>query len=688
LPDDRFRSLFFEEAREQLQALEAGLMDLEARREDRAHLDRTFRAAHTIKGAAGMVGLAALARFTHAIEAVLDRIRSGSLVPVPEVITILLAAKDHLAAAVEAEGHGQTLDPPGNLVGRLEALASGQAPGAPTASGVEPACYRIRLAPGRDTFRKGINPLGMLDELRELGEAWIRLDIDLVPPLKDLDPQVCDLAWTVDLRTGVVRERLDEVFLFLEGQGQVAIEPLDESRFRQVEYAPPPTPPYQGGEQSLAPPRDKGGVGGVRSAIPSSAPVLDKVGLRGMRPPRPPSSARIRVEAAQLDELVGMAGELAILAETLQGLAALPAAGRWAGSLEALDRLGRRLREATLELRMVPIEELFARFPRLVRDLAEATGKQVELRLEGEETRLDRTIIERLAEPMIHLVRNAIDHGLEAPEERVAAGKPPAGHLTIAASYEGDRVAIRVADDGRGLDRARIARKGMALGLLPPGTAVSEPRVAGLVFEAGFSTRDQAGAISGRGVGLDVVRDAIRALQGSIRLRSDEGRGTTFLIRLPLTLAMIEGLLVEAAGQRFVVPLGQVEECLAAPGADLVTGLGRGAAVIHGEWVPIVSLHDALGTPAAKRPDPRGQEILLTRDADQRVAVAVDRLLGRIQAVIQAPGEALTRLQYYSGATILGDGAVCLILDLPGLVASVRAVPAPEPTSTLLETAP
>jgi two-component system chemotaxis sensor kinase CheA len=636
--------MFFEEAREQLQALEAGLMALEARCDDRAHLDRTFRAAHTIKGAAGMVGLAALAQFTHSVEAVLDRIRAGTLAVVPEVISTLLGAKDHLAAAIEAECAGQALDAPAALAARLEGLASGEAPQPQPiqADEEDERVYRIALTPRHDTFRKGINPLGVLYELRELGEAQVVFHADRVPGLPELDPRDCHLAWTIDLRTTASRARMDEVFLFLEGEGQVAIEPLDASAFGQSPYAPPPTSPDQGG-------------------------------LEGVRTTPSPSPARIRVDSAQLDELVGMAGELAILTDALQGLATLPAASRWTGSLEALDRLGRRLREATLELRMVPIEELFVRFPRLVRDLAEQTGKQVALQIEGADTRLDRTIIERLSEPLIHLVRNAIDHGLESPEERTAAGKPPAGQLIIGAGYEGDRVLIRVVDDGRGLDRERIVRKGTALGLLSPGTPPSDPRVANLVFEAGFSTRDQAGALSGRGVGLDVVRDAIRALQGSVHLQSAEGTGTTFRIRLPLTLAMIEGLLVEAAGGRFVVPLGQVEECLAAPGSDLVTSLGHRAIVVRDDWVPVVALHEILGAAPSDSRDPARQELLLTRDVDQRVAIGVDCLLGRIQALIQPPGEALTRLRFFSGATILGDGAVCLVLDLPALVASIHS---------------
>ena len=639
MANDRFLGLFFEEARELLQGLESGLMDLEARQGDRAHLDRTFRAAHTLKGAAGMVGLAAIARFTHGVEAVLDRLRNGQLAVGPEVISALLASKDFLVLAVESEAEGRPVAPDGALLARLEAVL--QAPAAVEASPPpiavpepepEPELrhYVIRLTPARDVLRRGVNPSGMLDELRDLGVADVRAGWDAVPALEDLDPLDCHLSWTIDLRTGADLARIEEVFLFLGDPGQVAIR-------EAAEEAP---------------------------ATPGPAPAA---GAAIEAPKAPPSPAtRVRVDAGQLDELVGMAGELAVLTDGLQGLADLRGAGPWVGAIEALERVGRRLREATLELRMVPVEELFIRFPRVVRDLADKTGKRVALRVEGEETRLDRAIVERLSEPMIHLIRNAIDHGLESPDERNAAGKPPVGRLTIGAGHEGDRVAIRVSDDGRGLDRARIVRKGVAAGLVPPGTSPDDPKVASLIFEAGFSTRDKAGELSGRGVGLDVVRDAIRALRGTVSLRSNPGLGTTFTIHLPLTLAMIDGLLVEADGGRYVVPMGQVEECIAASEEDEAWMFGHRAAKVRGELVPLVNL-GAEGQSSGRR------ELLLTRFADRRVGVAVDRLLGRVRAVIQPLDEGLVGLRRYSGATILGDGSVCLILDLSTLVAESQA---------------
>ena len=646
MANDRFLSMFLEEARELLQALEAGLMDLEARREDRAHLDRTFRAAHTLKGAAGMVGLSDIAGFTHDVEAILDSIRAGRIVPTPAVISPLLEAKDYLSAAVEAKAQGAESVPPASLVARLAALASGvvpepaiiepepePAPAPPVDAGS--ARYQIAFRPAADVLRKGIEPLGMLDELRELGPCAIAIDLARLPPIEHLDPTDLHLGWTIELETAEDRDRIAEAFLFLGDPSQVEIEPMggDAEPVAAPTPAPAPVP------------------------VPAMAPVP---------PAKHAGPSRVRVEAEQLDLLIGMAGELAVLTDSLQGLNEVEGVGPWAGALESLERVGNRLRDTTLELRMVPVEELFQRFPRVVRDLAERSGKLIGVTIEGEETRLDRTIIERLSDPMVHLIRNAVDHGLETPSERTAKGKPAAGRVRIAAAYEGDRVLIRVEDDGRGLDRKRILKKAIRAGLLPPETPIDDPRVGNVIFEAGFSTRDAVGELSGRGVGLDVVRDAIRGLRGSVALRSVEGRGTTFLIRLPLTLAMIDGLLVESGGGRFVVPMGQVEECVAVSRDDPRWAMNGRALIVRGELVPVVEMAGGFG------PEPERRELLLTRYAEQRVGVGVDRLLGRVQAVTQPLGGGMGDLRRYSGATILGDGSICLILDLATIVSEAH----------------
>ncbi|AMV36443.1 chemotaxis protein CheA [Planctomyces sp. SH-PL62] len=790
--------MFYEEARELLISLEEGLMELERRQGDRAHLDKTFRAAHSVKGAAAMVGLGAIAEFTHGIEAVLERIRTGSLAVDSDIITTLLESRDHLAAMVEGEAGGSPIPGSSHLSQRLTDLLTStrppeppdepppaappthpspspapvpapssagppppskspeprpEAPQPPPATGpptkpdepeppaaesspeskpaakpkrsrrktekpaeaggetkaeakpkapprgkaaerrsmpsASPAApkaaepegepkplYRIRFAPGPDVLKRGVNLLGVFDELRELGELEVLADAEAVPTLDDFDAERCYLSWTCTLRTDVEPERLDDVFLFVAEDGAIGVERrLDDGSFEPVEtpllklprgtpVSSPPTPVARSQPVPAPAPIET-------PAAPASAAAADgaKRPVVATNVPAARAHGRIRVDAQQLDDLVGLAGELAVISDNLQGLREVRSAAPWGATLESLLRVSREIRDTTLDLRMVPVDELFSRFPRFVRDQADRSGKEIELRIFGQETKLDRTIIERLGDPMIHLIRNAVDHALELPEERLAAGKPRVGRITLTAGHEGDRVALKVEDDGRGLDRERIVRKGIDRGLIPPGTSPDDPRVVGLIFEAGFSTRDQVSDMSGRGVGLDVVRDSVRALRGSLGVESTPGKGTSFTFRLPLTLALIDGLLIETGGGRYVVPLAQVEECVALGGVQTALSEDRSCVTVRGELVPTISLRRLFGI---EGPPPVRQELLLTRYAGRRVGVAVDRLSGRVQAVIQSLGEGLHGLGRFSGATILGDGSVSLILDLAALVSESR----------------
>ncbi len=732
-------------------SLEEGLLELERRQGDRAHVDKTFRAAHTLKGAAAMVGLPAIAEFTNGIEAVLDRIRSGSLAVDSDITTTLLEARDHLAAMIEADAADAPIPAPAELNQRLADLlrdgrpsggskpasGAGRAPeSAPPPPPADPPpeepppsppkglarapkaesgaaskskprtskarkkkeaddhgparptkvgghgkpVYRITLAPGPDTLKRGINPLGMLDELRELGPMQVVTDPGAIPLLDELDPERCYLSWQIELETEATRERIDDVFLFMaEGsshsinlvEGAPAAKPAAVVQ-TPVAAAPPPPPVAPAVPRYMKIETDSPMAFLSPRAAPPPIPPAGAVPRGGGTPgPQAPRVApRIRVDASQLDDLVGLAGELAVLSDNLQSLRDIPGAFQWVHTLEALERVSRQVRDTTLDLRMVPVDELFSRFPRVVRDLADRFGKEIELRIAGQDTRLDRTIVEKLSDPMIHLIRNAVDHGLEMPDERVERGKPRKAKISLAAGHEGDRVAIRVEDDGRGLDREAIVRRGIKNGLVAVGTSPDDPRVDNLIFEPGFTTKDKVNELSGRGVGLDVVRDAVRALRGSLAVESTPGKGTAFIFRLPLTLALIDGLLVETGGARYVVPLAQVEECVALNGSRPALSKGRPCVAVRGELVPMVQLRKLFHT-SGEPPD--RQELLLTRHAGQRVGVAVDRLLGRVQAVIQSLGEGLAGLNRFSGATILGDGSVSLILDLAALVTESRA---------------
>jgi two-component system chemotaxis sensor kinase CheA len=548
--------------------------------------------------------------------------------------------------------------------------------------------YEITLTPGPETLRRGVNPLGVLDELRDLGECTITTDPQAVPGIDELDPERCYLSWNVVLRTDADENRLRDVFLFVAEDSLVRVQRrLEDGTAVAVPLEPPPDEvarPARPAEAKTAPPAAvpeiaptslplgpiaaTGPSGTNGSPVPPAAPPGVRAGVHSPAATAFPAArphSRIRVDALQLDDLVGLAGELVVLSDNLQGLREATSITPWLHAIEALERVSREIRDTTLELRMVPVDELFSRFPRVVRDLADRSGKEIDLRIDGQETRLDRTIVERLADPMVHLIRNAVDHALEPPQERTEKGKPRVGRITLVAGHEGDRVAIRVEDDGRGLDREKIIRKGVAKGLVPTGTSPDDPRVVGLIFEPGFSTRDDVSDLSGRGVGLDVVRDSVRALRGSLSVESTPGKGTSFIFRLPLTLALIDGLLVETAGGKFVVPLTQVEECVSLNGTSPALAKDRPCVSVRGELVPMISLRSLF---RANGPLPTRQELLLTRHSGQRIGVAVDRLVGRVQAVIQSLGDGLHGLSRFSGATILGDGSVSLILDLSAVV--------------------
>ena len=384
-----------------------------------------------------------------------------------------------------------------------------------------------------------------------------------MPPLEQLDPERCYLSWTIQVKTAASPERLFEVFLFfaedsaLEHQPAFARRHAGSGPARGVAPEEAAAAPPIGFEKPAPSARGKAAKRKSPEALelrqpaasPSSVPISTPAARAAAAPPSqgtlaapspslPRLHARIRVDAGQLDDLVGLAGELVVVTDNLLGLREVPGVEAWIHALESLERVSREVRDTTLDLRMVPVDELFSRFPRVVRDLADRSGKEIELRIIGQDTRLDRTIVERLSDPMIHLIRNAVDHALEQPELRVEKGKPRVGRITLSAGHEGDRVAIRVEDDGRGLDCEKIVRKGIALGMVPTGTPADDPRVVSLIFEPGFSTRETVSELSGRGVGLDVVRDAVRALRGSVAVESTPGKGTAFVFRLPLTLAL------------------------------------------------------------------------------------------------------------------------------------------------------
>jgi two-component system chemotaxis sensor kinase CheA len=628
------------EAAELLDQIEQGLLDLGHRLDDRGLVDEVFRGLHTLKGSGAMFGFDALATFTHHCESAFDRVRKGLVPATEELVAVILFAKDHMRALIEGGGAGQ--EAVGDaILARLQAAIDGasEASVRPVAANAAGG-WRIAFRLPADSMANGTNPLMLLDELRDLGEARIVARTDTIPPLADLVPTHCYVGWDVELRTDAPKSAIEDVFIFVMDDMELAIEPLAPAAEVQAEPA-------------VAPP------------ISDEEAPTEAAAQPGRSTAR--SGEHVRVPAERLDELMDRVGELVIAQSRLSQLAqggVDPVALQSVS--EEIERLSGELRDTMMVLRMVPVATLFGRFRRLVHDLSRETGKTIDLITEGEGTEVDKTVIERLADPLVHLIRNACDHGLEPAEQRVAAGKPVAGVIRLSAHQAGGEVVITVRDDGRGIDRERVRAKAEAQGLIQHGQPIADQDLLQMIFHPGFSTAAQVTNLSGRGVGMDVVKRTIDSLRGAIDVRSAPGEGSTMVLRIPLTLAIIEGLLVRVGAERYVIPLAAVEECLELSLEEDLRSRGRSFITLRDRLVPFLRLREMFAT--GTRPDPY-QKIVVIATGAERVGLVVDQIIGNHQTVIKSMSPLHRDVGTFAGGTILGDGGVALILDVAQLVA-------------------
>lgn len=645
------------EAGELLDQIEHGLLDLGHRLDDRALIDEVFRGLHTLKGSGAMFGFDALAEFTHHCETAFDRVRKGLAPATQELVAVILSARDHMRALIEGDGIG--LESTGAaILEQLQAAidGAGDETSAPAASAA-PALQARQAARGgwrlffrlpADAMANGTNPLMLLDELRELGDCRIVARTDTVPPLAELVPTECHIGWDVELHGDISRDDIDDVFIFVMDDMELTVAPLGDD---SIEAAPE--------------------IAEEMPVVEVPAAAQDGPANRaGPTPSAKPAGESVRVPAERLDELMDRVGELVIVQSRLSQLAS--GQGSAVGSelalrsiSEEIERLAGELRDTMMVLRMVPVASLFSRFRRLVHDLARETGKTIELSTEGETTEVDKTMIERLADPMVHLIRNACDHGLETPEDRLAAGKPAAGQVHLSAHQAGGEVLITIRDDGRGIDRVRVRAKAEAQGLIQPGAPISDHDLLQMIFHPGFSTAAQVTNLSGRGVGMDVVKRTIESLRGAIDITSAPGEGSTVVLRIPLTLAIIDGLLVRVGEGRYVIPLGAVEECLELSLEEDLRSRGRSFITLRDRLVPFLRLREIFDT--GTRPDPH-QKIVVIATGTERVGLVVDQIIGSHQTVIKSMSPLHRDVATFAGATILGDGGVALILDVAQLV--------------------
>ena len=729
----QFHDAFFEESFEALDSMEAALLKLDIGAPDKELINTIFRVAHSIKGGSATFGFSDIASFTHSLETLLDELRGGGMQVTVPMSDLLLKSVDVMRAMLRAVQQKKPIDaqkvsdlqfdlelmiaqkssaPPAAppLAATLAtaasappataaAISAGQAPQAPMpAAGEAPAAKRweILFRPFPELFARGNDPLRMMRELSQMGELESGADVSALPAFAAMDPQSCYIAWNLRLSADVEESAIRQVFEWAEGDCELqinSVEPPAATGTAQAATgsaaadaadgtAPPAT--AAGAAQAPSPAADASvnatpappvGANTAAAAIPTTAPPA-KLEAVPTKPDVPmekmADSGSIRVSVEKIDELMNTVGELVITQAMLSQLGSKlegPTAEKLRAGLAQLERNMRELQESVMRVRMLPINVVFSRFPRMVRDLAQRLGKQIELKLTGEQTELDKTVLEKIGDPLVHLVRNSIDHGIESPEKRLAAGKGAAGTVHLDACHRGGNIAVEVSDDGGGLDKNRILAKAKDRGLVGPNDVLTDEQIYDLIFLPGFSTAEKTTDVSGRGVGMDVVRRNIKELGGKIELRSDYGKGSKTIITLPLTLAIVDGQSVAVGGETYIVPLISIVESMQLKAANVSRLSGRGEVFsFRGYYLPIIRLHELFDVEPRTRALDEGLVVVAEGEGHQRIGLFVDDLLGQQQVVIKSLEANYGHVEGVSGATILGDGSVALILDIPGLI--------------------
>lgn len=641
-----FKQSFREEAREILVDLESALLELNENRGDCELVSRVFRGLHTIKGSGAMFGFDELAAFTHNLETAFDAVRTGKLEINGELIDLTLAALDQIKAMLEERYRADATDETAReqllvKVRHLAGIAAGTPPvPKPKVNSIlvsakeSRVCeWRLQFIPGPDFLLNGSNPLLVIQELRQLGGLSVRASTATIPPLAELTPDRCYITWEMVLSGSAGEDAIRDVFIFVEDSCELKVELLADAS----------TP------SAVIVDRDPStqDVRGFGAGLPRSNE-------------RPTSVTSLRVPAVKLDQFVDLVGELVTVQARLSELAARRDDSEVTAVSEEIERLTSSLRENSMNIRMVPIRATFEKFRRLVHDLARDLGKAVELTIDGAETELDKTVIEQLGDPLLHLIRNSMDHGIEAAESRRTRGKRAIATIHLSARHAGACVLIEVKDDGGGIDAEAVRERAIEKGLIAADAQLNQSEVFALILEPGFSTAKQVTDVSGRGVGMDVVRKQVESLRGTIEVSSAAGKGTSVTLRLPLTLAIIDGLLVRVGRSDFVLPLANTLECIELSRNDIERANGKHVVLVREEIVPYIRLREyfnVVGQP------PELEQIMVVETEGGRYGFVVDEVLGDCQTVIKSLSRFYRNVQVISGATILGNGSVALILD-------------------------
>ncbi|MGC4049657.1 MAG: chemotaxis protein CheA [Paludibaculum sp.] len=642
---------FLHEAEELLAEIETAALSMTSgeQREDTVHL--LFRAFHTIKGSGAMCGLDSVAEFTHHIESLLGEVRDGT-VPISNALAeAILKAKDHIRCLLNAEQGGE--EPPAcsneALIAEVKRLGAAQAAGGecPPVEGtraesdsasVGEHCWLIEFRPAAGWFSRGGNPIALFKDLKRLGDCVLEAQTDQVPELDRIHPDQCYLWWRIRLRANCTENDVRDVFIFVEDESHLEILPASG----QFERA-------------------------ARPAAEAAAPTAS-AGRRVTK------QATVRVPSSRLDRLVNLVGELVMNQSRLAQGVSQHKVPELANPVQELERLVAELRDDVLSIRMLPIGTLFGGFRRLVHDLSRELGKEAELVTVGAQTELDKSILDQLNEPLVHCLRNCLDHGVELPEERATLGKPRRAKVRLSAEHTGSSVVVCVEDDGRGIDLERVRAKAVEKEAIPADAVLSEKELLGLILLPGFSTADKVTSVSGRGVGMDVVKRQIDVLRGGLAITSERGQGTRIWITLPLTLAIIDGLLVQIGTDQYIVPMAAVTENVELLHSQRARSNGRNLVAVRGELIPYIDLRSVFRMAGSAPPI---EKVVIVQHEDQRVGLVVDFVLGTHQTVIQSLGEFYRRIDVVSGATIMGDGRVALILSIPAIVRMAQTVYGP-----------
>ncbi|OHC68524.1 MAG: chemotaxis protein CheA [Rhodocyclales bacterium GWA2_65_20] len=710
---DEIFGVFAIEAREQLEAMETGLMQLEQGDRDAETINSVFRAAHTIKGASGVVEIHAVEKFTHVLENVLDRLRNGEIEVSGDMISALLKGCDHIGALLDSVEGGQAepddaLKQAGAAIAeQLRAYAGGTAAAKTEQSALPDEqsgeverqggsgtamtdCWHISIRFGQDVLRNGMDPLAFLRYLLSLGEiAHMTTLADAMPDADDMDPESCYLGFEINFRSHATKDKIEAVFDFCRDEcdlhilpphskigdymalietlpeeimrlgeilvksGALTQEELDEGLVKQQQAAK-----LAAATESQAP--QLGDILVEQKMVQPEIVEAAAVKQKQVGEKKAAEARLIRVQADKLDHLIDLVGELVIAGASANLLAQKSKQGALVEATSVLSRLVENIRDSALQLRMVQIGDTFNRFHRVVRDTSKEIGKELELTIRGAETELDKTVVEKIGDPLMHLVRNAMDHGIESAEVRAARGKPVTGHVGLNAFHDSGSIVIEVTDDGGGLPKEKIRAKAIERGIISENQVLSDQEISNLIFEAGFSTAEKVTNLSGRGVGMDVVRSNIRALRGAVDVHSEEGVGSRFTIRLPLTLAIIDGFLVGVDKSAYVIPLDMVVECMELQQA----AVDRNYLNLRGEVLPFVRLRELFEVPGEQ---PRRENVVVVKSGGQKAGIVVDVLHGEFQTVIKPLGGLFRHLRGIGGSTILGSGEVALILDVQAL---------------------